>query len=613
MASRGKTGWRTPAAEPVTSTADRPASSRYSYRILGPFEVLADGNTVKLGGRKPAELLALLVLHANEVVSTDRLVEELWGGDPPRTARKTLQVHVSRLRRELGDGVPATGLDGYLLPLEHGQLDSHVFQDLVDRGRDELQGGRPAEAAQVLRDALALWRGPALAGMNDEPFTRTVTNMLEDLRLAALELRVDADLALHRHASVIGELDALVAEHPFREGFRRQLMLALYRSGRQAEALAAYRSARRTLVDELGVEPGPELRELEAAMLQQDPALAPPPRPGRPRAPRRRTVVVAGIAALALSAAVVAAFRLQGDAPPPRVVPNSVVRIDPATNEIISVTRVGRDPDHLAYGADSVWVVNVRDRTVSRVRPSGSVDTIGGVEFADHVAVERHDIWVSSFDRATVARIDARTGEVVETIGVPSKHAEGLAVGGGYLWITNPATVRATGVETVSAVDLRTLRVASTFPVGETPIFATFGEGSVWVANYDGDTVSVISPGSSRAETIDACDGPLGIATGYGSVWVVCYWPAQLIRIDAVTRKVVRRIPVGMGPLSVSAGAGGVWVTNRDSRSITRIDPQTNSVVATIPLKGTLSPWGVVVGDGAVWVTVQTCDHAPCF
>jgi DNA-binding SARP family transcriptional activator/DNA-binding beta-propeller fold protein YncE len=599
----------------VSSTVVSPATARFGFRILGPFEALADGKAVELGGRKPTELLALLVLHANEVVSADRLVEELWRGEPPRTARKTLQVHISRLRRELGDGVLSTEREGYVLRIERGQLDANVFEDLVERGRDELRGANAPAAARVLRDALALWRGgPALAGMGDEPFARLVAGRLDDLRLVAVELRIDADLALRRHASLVGELEALVAEHPYREGFRRQLILALYRSGRQAEALAAYRSARRTMIEELGVEPGPELRELEASILRHDAALEPPPLLGRPRRPRRRALIAFGIALVALAAvAVVAAFRWQGDtASPPRAVANSVVRIDPATNAITSVTKVGRDPDALAYGAGSLWVVNWRDRTVSRVRPSGEVETIGGVKLADHVVVERNDVWVSSFDRSTVSRFDARTGDLVETIGLRRQHAEGLAVGGGYLWITNPASERAHGLETVSALDLRSRRVVSTMPVGATPIFTTFGEGSVWVANYDGGSVSVISPGSRRAATISACDGPLGIATGYGSVWVVCYWSQQVIRIDPVRRRVVARIPVGAGPLSVTAGAGGVWVTNRDGRTITRIDPQANEVVATVPFEAPLSPQGIAVGDGAVWATIRTCAAEPC-
>jgi DNA-binding SARP family transcriptional activator/DNA-binding beta-propeller fold protein YncE len=562
----------------------------------------------------------MLVLHANEAVSANRLIDEVWGEEPPRTARKSLQVHISRLRKELGDGVLETRPQGYALRLDREQVDLYRFEDLLDRGRTALQHEEPGAAAAILREALALWRGAPLAGLEAEPFARPAAARLDDLRLAAIELRIEADLALGRHTAVVGELERLVSEEPFREGFRRQLILALYRSGRQADALAAYRSARRTLVEELGVEPGPELRELEAAVLRHDPALA-PPAPCRFPSARRRPMLLAGIAIAALAGAVgiFAAVRAAGDSTSPKaaspaMVANSVMRIDPQTNEVVRVTRVGREPDSVAVGAGAVWVVNRKDRTVSKIDGSGAVATIGGVPFADHLAVDGENVWISSFDRSSVARIDARTGEVVASLGVPSRHAEGLAVGGGYLWITNPATVRGQGVETVSRVDLSSGKVVSRIPVGKTPIFNTFGDGALWVANYDDATVSVVRPGSRGAETIalgSGC-GPLGIDTGFGSVWVVCYWDRRLVRIDARTRRIVARVPIGSGPLGVAAGAGGVWVTNRDSRTVSRVDPRSNTVAATIRMRTPLSPYGIAAANRGVWFSVRKCADAPC-
>jgi DNA-binding beta-propeller fold protein YncE len=240
------------------------------------------------------------------------------------------------------------------------------------------------------------------------------------------------------------------------------------------------------------------------------------------------------------------------------------------------------------------------------------VETIGGVPFADHLAVDGDNLWVSSFDRSSVSRIDTRTGEVASSIGIRSRQAEGLAVGGGFLWITSPGPVRAQGGDTVSRVDLRSGNVVSRIPVGKTPIFTTFGYGSVWVANYDGDTVSVVRPGSRAADTIDVGDGPLGIATGFGAVWVVCFWDQELARIDPRSRKVVARIPIGLSPLDVSAGAGAVWVTNRESGTVLRIDPRSNRVVATIRLPKVLAPRTVAARDGQVWVSVQRCSQPHC-
>jgi DNA-binding SARP family transcriptional activator len=267
------------------------------FRILGPLEVLHEGRPIALGGTRQRALLAVLLLHANETLSTDRLIEELWGEHPPATAAKTVQVHVSRLRKALaagGDPV-VTREHGYQLQTEPDRLDSHRFDHLVGEARSELGAGRAANAAATLEEAVSLWRGEPLADLAYEPFAQREIARLGELRLAGLELLIEAKLALGGHADVVGQLEALIDEHPFRERLRAQLMLALYRCDRQADALQAYQEARRRLVDELGIEPGERLRELERAVLAQDPALALPaieaaapsppladPPPGRP-------------------------------------------------------------------------------------------------------------------------------------------------------------------------------------------------------------------------------------------------------------------------------------------------------------------------------------------
>jgi DNA-binding SARP family transcriptional activator len=243
--------------------------------LLGPLEVVIDGRPVELGGTQRRALLAVLLLNANQVVSTDRLIDELWGDQPPPTAAHTIQVHVSQLRKQLGDAsaIVATQRPGYVARVEPAQLDLHRFEALLEDGREALGRGDAEEAAAVLRRALDLWRGQALADFTFEPFAQAAINRLEELRLVALEERIDADLALGRHAALVGELEALVGTNLLRERPRGQLMLALYRSGRQAEALEAYQETRRTLVDELGIDPSPALQELEKAILNQDPGL----------------------------------------------------------------------------------------------------------------------------------------------------------------------------------------------------------------------------------------------------------------------------------------------------------------------------------------------------
>jgi predicted ATPase/DNA-binding SARP family transcriptional activator len=249
------------------------------FRILGPLEALDEGRDVAPAGSKRRALLALLLLHANETLTIDRLVDELWGAHPPATAPRTLQAHISRLRKALDDGadsVIVTREHGYELKMDPERLDSHRFERLVAKGRSELVAGHPARAASAFESALSLWRGTPLADLAYEPFAQPEIARLEELQVAALEDLNDAKLALGRHGELVGQLEALIGDHPYHERLRGQLMLALYRCERQADALQAYQNTRRTLVDELGIEPSERLRELERAILAQDPALATP-------------------------------------------------------------------------------------------------------------------------------------------------------------------------------------------------------------------------------------------------------------------------------------------------------------------------------------------------
>jgi DNA-binding SARP family transcriptional activator len=239
------------------------------FRILGPLEIVEHRRVLTLGGGRQRCLVAMLMLHANEVVSSDRLMDALWPETPPATVAKSIHVYVSRLRKELGDGRLLTRPPGYLLRVDPAELDLARFERLLGEART----ADPDVAASKLHEALALWRGPPLDDLSYEPFAQPEIARLEELRLVALEQRIAADLARGRHAELIGELEALIFEQPLRERLRGQLMLALYRSGRQADALAAYRAARRALSDELGLEPSSELREREQAILHQDPAL----------------------------------------------------------------------------------------------------------------------------------------------------------------------------------------------------------------------------------------------------------------------------------------------------------------------------------------------------
>lgn len=292
--------------------------------------------------------------------------------------------------------------------------------------------------------------------------------------------------------------------------------------------------------------------------------------------------------------------------------PNNLVEIDPTTNRVTSAIRLGKDPASIAFTRDAAWVTT-GDRTVDRVDlRTRRVRALGGVPVALAVAATLNgDVWVSSFEEPFVTLL-ARSGRVIgggradaaapPRVRVPGS-AESLAVGGGYLWVTSPQD--SGGRNTVSRIDLRTQRLVSSAAVGTLPLFVAFGYGSAWVSNYRGDSLSVVRPGSERAETVGVSGGPLGVAAGAGGIWVVAFWQRELVRVDPETRRVLARIRVGKGPLAVAVGGGAVWVTNRDSRTISRIDPATNTVVATIRLP--VAPFGIQFARGRLWATTQRC------
>ena len=569
-----------------------------SFRVLGPVSVSAGNGDLPLAGGRQRALLALLLVHAGEVVPVERLVDELWNGD--ERSRRDVQVLVSRLRRDLGAAAR--------------------FERLAGDARRALAAGEHERALALADEALALWRGAALADVRDVRALQTEAERLEGLRLATIEDRADAALALGRADT--GELERLVSAHPLRERLRAQLMLALYRDGRQAEALATYRDGRRALMDELGLEPGPALRELEQRILAHDPALgARPARTEQRRTSRRLLPTLALLLVLGVIVAV-AATRSHHPRPAPlQARPDTVAAIDPRTGTLTAVLPVGGGPDSIAAVGGRLWVSNFDARTISRVDlRTHRVDTVGGLPLVDNVVGDGlGGVWVSSFGHATVSRLNPDTGEITRSIRIRSD-AEGLAAGGGFLWVTSAAPDDNPLDDAVLAIDLRRMRVTGLFRVGFTPIFDAFGYGSAWVANFEEGTVSVIRPGVAHAETVHVADKPMGITTGEGGVWVVTESDDRVWRIDPITRRVVARIRVGGHPLNVAAGLGSVWVTNRDEGTVSRIDPRTNRVVATIRVgpspaaspRGGVAPYGVAIAGGRVWVTVRHCDGPPC-
>ncbi len=532
------------------------------FRILGPFEVSGRGKPLEVGAGKQRALLALLVLSPGEVVSTDRLIDALWGEDPPASALNSVHVYVSQLRKAFSNGRLQTRGQGYLLALEPEELDLGRFERLLGEGRALLATGQPEGAAETLRAALALWRGPPLSDFACEPFAQIEIARLEELRLAALEERIESDLALGRHVQLVSELEALVREHPLRDRLCAQLMLALYRSGRQAEALAAYQQARRMLADELGLEPGRRLQELERAILRQDAELD---LPGNPAAPRVRTrrrsgILIAVGAVLLLSAAsAVAGIELTGGDSPglTSASANSAAAIDTGSNRLVAEVPVGNGPTSVAKGEGSVWVTNALDGTVSR--------------------------------------IDPRTSRVLQRIDV-GDDPSGIAVGGGAVWVANSLD------GTVSRIDPQTNREVGKITVGVTPTAVAFGEGAVWVTSAKERSVTKIVRGRV-VDKIQAGALGRGIAVGGGSVWVTDESSRSVVRIDARSSSVLETVSVGNGPTGVAFGHGSVWVANSLDGTVSRIDPRTNAVRAVISVGE--GPDAIVIEPGAVWVSVE--------
>jgi len=600
------------------------------YFVLGPLEVRHEGHMVSPGGVKQRALLAVLLLRANEVVSRETLIDELWGEEIPERALQQLNVRLSRLRKslELGGESPLVSTPGgYLMRVAPGELDLHVFEQLVEGGRQALREGEAQRASEALRNALSLWRGRALSDLRDEPLARVEVDRLEELRLAALEDRLEADLASGRHSEVVSELEALLAHHPLRERFRAQLMLALYRSGRQADALRAYRETRRELVEELGIEPGPRLRELEGQILRQDVALdspaghsgggsatvtaqeAPPPRPApRARAPRRPRAregrgllvgVVVVIAAAAAASGLLATGRHSGGT---RTAPaNSIAVIDPKTNAVSTTAPVGMRPAALVEGYGSVWVANLEDRTIARLDPrTGRIErTIPVAVQVAGLASGGGGIWYTT-SSGRLYRIEPSYDTTAQVAALGrndfrfARPQRPVAVAFGSVWV-----VDASG--SVARVDPATGKVLARVPVGTDASAIVAGAGSVWVASPLDDTVSQIDP-TNAVTTIRVGHGPSGVAVGAGAVWVTDRYDDTVQRIDPGTSSVVTTIHVGSSPQGIAAADGAVWVADSHDGTIARIDPAKDAVSRRIPVGA--NPTAVAPVDGEPWITV---------
>jgi DNA-binding SARP family transcriptional activator len=625
------------------------------FRILGPLEVLDDGAPIPLGTLKERAVLAVLLLRANDVVSPERLIDDLWGASPPPTARKAVSVYLSKLRKTLGRNggdliSPVAG--GYRLTLEPERLDALRAQRLTADADERAEAGEPDAAAELFRDALALWRGPTLAGLTLESQGRDEIAWLDELRLTALMDRIDCDLALGRHEDVLGELQLIIREHPLHERPRAQQLLALYRSDRQADALAAYQLARHVLVDELGIEPSESLQRLQQAILRHDPALeaptgtvaangaasapaptklaAPVASPGgsRPRrlALRRRYLVAAGLAVVAVVAVLVASLSTRGggvrspSSPVSFVAPNSVATLNPATGTQVSDYGGGLKPGPMALVGETLWIVGRGGGSIERYDPRArhGMPPVQPGSALDDIAVDAEGhAWVS--DRKPVVTWIGRVADgrgphekpvlSTERIGVPLPGAGAEAVGGGYLWVISDRPGRSG--ESVSLIDVRNRNLASTIPLGRQTTAIAYGYRAAWIGAYDPVRSTAwllkVRPGSHPVESLELETGdgagPLAAAVGDNSVWVITS-RGSLVRIDPKEPQITHRIPMSAEqPTLLAVGAGFVWTANHIGYSVSQIDPRADKIVRTIPLgRYDAIPCGIEATGDAVFV-----------
>lgn len=599
------------------------------FRILGPIEAWDEGRPVSLGGNKQRAVLALLLLSPNRVVASERLIDQLWNGQPPATAATALQGHISALRKLLGPDLIATRRPGYVLEVAPTQIDLGHFDHLRDEARAALERDDPGAAADALRRALDLWRGNALADITFEPAIQSDAARLDDLRLAALEERIEADLAVGRDAELVDELQRLVASHPLRERLWGQLMLSLYRSGRQADALEAYGRARQTLVSELGIEPGPTLRELQRRVLDQDSVLdsgferaAPATTPHR-SPPRRALALLAAALVLAAAAAVVLASG--GSDGAPAVQPSSVAIVDPGEERVVGSIELDPRPGAIAAGAGGLWIVSPGSWTISRVDPRsrGLLRSYGVGETPDSIAAG-DEVWVvdgCSIGGNSGSLLHVYSGaeggiELDEVLPLKDAHETqeprlaplqvatrcGLAAAGGSAWV---ATNVPQGVARID-YDRRSAksRIVRAIPLPHAPHAIALGAGSVWATDNEENLVRRIDPASgSILSRIRVGNDPVAMVAAENAVWVANRGDGSISRIDPRTNSVVKAISVGESPAAVALGEGSVWVANGGDGTLVRVDPRTNERTASIEIGH--RPQGVAVAGGSVWVTVR--------
>jgi DNA-binding SARP family transcriptional activator/streptogramin lyase len=575
-------------------------------RILGPLDVVADGRPISVGGERQRLLLAVLALRAHHVVTADELVEALF----QRGGTRALHTAISRLRGSLGADWIETHPSGYALRADAERLDAVRALEAATRAHQARDLG---ERAGALRAAEGFWRGPVLAGMDVPASFRADADRLEELRKSIVADRIETELALGHHADLVGELEALTRASPFDERLHRARALALYRSGRQADALSALMEYRARLREELGLEPSAALRELERGILNHDAALLPPEpvATAEARAPSRRRVPVwaAAVATIAVvvAAALVAMIRTgSGGVPLTELRPGTLAVVPSGSDHAERSFEIGRLPRALAVGGGAAWVADFSDQTVTRLKEDGTAETIGLGVSATGIGIGDGATWVIAGDEGWLMRPENSSGRVLDRIRLRPGLTD-VAADAESVWVTNAEAGTLTRVDATRSKPMRT------FSGFARPTGVVVSAGSVWVAERLGRRLARLD---ARREILAARIPldlpPLDLAVAAGAVWATNHGAGAVTRVDIRTRE-ARVISVGRFPRTVTATQENVFVLNEFDHSISRLDARTGETVQTLSLSdpitqqaSQITPGDIAADDGALWLTVRS-------
>lgn len=596
-----------------------PAGQRVEFLVLGPVTVRFDGYNIDLGGSKPRALLASLILCPDVVISMAELIDNLWGENPPAAAAKNVQVHVSRLRRAFGAQADrlATTAGGYRLRVGSDETDLQRFDRLVASARDATDAD-PDLAAEQFREALALWRGAPLGDIMSEPVARRAAPGLEERRLAALEARIAVELRLGRDTEMLGELRDAVAQYPLREELHALLMKALYRSGRQAEALETYTRLRRVLGDELGIEPAPVVQQLLSAILHQDKELDPPrrirpavaPMPPEPAATltgrsgiRRRALfagafVLAGVVAVGLAVALLPRGVQRG---PVAVRPNSLAVIN-QDGVVVADVPAGDGPGAIVYADGAVWVADTGDNTVLRIDPNTHriLRTFGLAARPTTLTAGPGTLWIGNAFDGTLSRVLTQYNQLSAPF-YPGYAVEGsvaIATQGNNLWT-------GLGDGTVLRLDAQSLQPITRTQLPTHPRSLAATNTAAWATMFGTDVIVRIDAASGRTSIVTTLAAqPVAIAAWNGEVLVATGGEDRLWRVSESTGQIQSSTPIGVDAIQLLVTNDGVWVVGGTSGTIVHVDPRTATLTKTTNLGHPLG--GVAQVGSDEWVSVRS-------